>query len=197
MTIQLLFIRHAITDWNQQRRIQGWTDRALSDAGRAHLKTCSLPSKWHNTICYTSTLGRTIETAQLLNADAIQPTSDLREMHWGLWEGQTLAQMRQGDPEKFAENERRGLDFRPEGGESPREVRTRLERWLSTLEEELQQAIVITHKGVIRAALSLACDWDMQSEFQYSIDWSSAHEFSYSTVKGLALKHLNVSLASS
>ena len=197
MTIQLLFIRHAITDWNQQRRIQGCTDIPLSDAGRAYLKTCSLPSKWHKTICYTSTLVRTIETAQLLNAESIHPTPLLREMHWGLWEGQTLAQMRQSNPESFAENERRGLDFRPDGGESPREVLTRLERWLRSLEDGLQQAIVITHKGVIRAALSSACDWDMQSKFQYSIDWSCAHEFSYSQVNGLSLEHLNMSLDSS
>jgi probable phosphoglycerate mutase len=197
LTIQLLFIRHAITDWNQQRRIQGCTDIALSDAGRAHLKSCSLPFKWRHAICYTSTLARTIETAQLLNANAIHPTPLLREMHWGLWEGQTLAQMRQSDPENFAENERRGLDFRPDGGESPREVRTRLEGWLSSLEEDLQQAIVITHKGVIRAAISLASDWDMQSKYKHSVDWSCAHEFSYSIDKGLALEHLNVSLGCS
>ena len=197
MPVQLLFIRHAITDWNQQGRIQGCADIALSDAGRAHLKSCSLPPKWNRTICYTSTLRRTIETAQLLNANPIYPTPLLREMSWGLWEGQTLAQMRQGDPASFAENERKGLDFRPAGGETPREVRTRLQGWLDSLEEDIQQAIVISHKGVIRGALSLACNWDMQSKFHHSIDWSCGHEFSYSKTQGLVLEHLNVSLGSS
>src|SRR3989304_336666 len=34
MGLRLLLLRHAETAWNRERRYQGWTDTALSDAGR-------------------------------------------------------------------------------------------------------------------------------------------------------------------
>jgi probable phosphoglycerate mutase len=62
-------------------------------------------------------------------------------------------------PEAMVANEALGLDFRPPGGESPREVRARLESLFADLTDEL--VVCVTHKGVIRAALSLATGWDM------------------------------------
>jgi len=63
----------------------------------------------------------------------------------------------------MAANEARGLDFRPDGGESPRKVRARLESLLADLAAG-PDAILVTHKGVIRAAVSLATGWDMTAK---------------------------------
>jgi probable phosphoglycerate mutase len=82
-------------------------------------------------------------------------------MDWGAWEGRTLADLRAEAPAAMAANEARGLDFRPQGGESPREVRARLEPLLAEFQGDV---ICVTHKGVIRAALSLATGWDMTSK---------------------------------
>ncbi len=193
--MQILFIRHGITDWNQQARIQGWTDIPLNDAGRAQLAAKALPALWLDAPCYTSTLARTIETAQLLGARGSCPVPALREMHWGHWEGRTLADLRRRDPVGLAENESQGLDFRPAGGESPREVRQRLNTWLASLAQDLERVVIITHKGVIRAALSLASGWDMRENFKHRIDWHRGHEFVCSRTRGLAIECLNISLA--
>jgi len=192
--MRILFIRHGITAWNQQARIQGCTDIPLNDSGRSQLAANALPVPWRDAECYTSTLVRTIETAQLLGARDSSPVPELREMHWGEWEGQTLAVLRQRDPAGVAENESKGLDFRPAGGESPREVRDRLNTWLASLTEELERIVIITHKGVIRAALSLASGWDMREDFSHRIDWHRGHEFVYARRRGLAIKKLNVCL---
>ncbi len=47
------------------------------------------------------------------------------------------------------ENEKRGLDFQPPGGESPRMVRTRVGNWLANLKECDEPIGAITHKGVL------------------------------------------------
>jgi len=192
--MQILFIRHAITDWNQQARIQGRADIPLNDSGRSQLATSALPAPWRDARCYTSTLVRAIETAQLLGARKCCTVPALREMHWGDWEGRTLADLRQRDPTGFAENESKGLDFRPAGGESPREVRDRLDAWLASLSQDLRQVVIVTHKGVIRVALSLASGWDMQEDFAHRIDWHCGHEFIYTHGRGLAITNLNVCL---
>ena len=107
-----------------------------------------------------SPLRRASETAALLIDHPVAIEPRLIEMDWGAWEGRTLAELRAEAPQAMAANEARGLDFRPEGGESPREVRARLAALLADLAAG-PDAILVTHKGVIRAALSLASGWDM------------------------------------
>jgi len=192
--MKILFIRHGITDWNLQRRIQGWTDIPLSDRGRAHLANQQLPEKWQSAQCYTSTLQRTIETAQLLLARNSCPVEALCEMQWGQWEGSSLSDLREKWGDQFIKNERKGLDFRPPGGESPRQVRQRLSDWLQSLAVENKRIVIVTHKGVVRAALSLASGWSMQDKFTTKIDWSCGHEFEFSRDQGLRIKKLNIAL---
>jgi broad specificity phosphatase PhoE len=86
----------------------------------------------------------------------------LIEMDWGRFEGRTLADLRAELGETLARNEARGLDFRPPGGETPREVTQRLQLWLAGLPAADGDALVVTHKGVRRAFLALATGWDMR-----------------------------------
>jgi probable phosphoglycerate mutase len=85
-------------------------------------------------------------------------------MDWGDWEGQRLAVLRAAAPEAMAENEARGLDFRPPGGESPREVCARLAALVAELAQERTPVVAVTHKGVMRAALVLATGWNMRGK---------------------------------
>src|SRR3546814_10532072 len=61
-------------------------------------------------------------------------SSDLLvETDWGAWEGRTLAELRADLGAGMAANEARGLDFRPPGGESPRDVQDRMRPLLAEL----------------------------------------------------------------
>src|SRR5204863_9726600 len=112
---------------------------------------------------------RARQTAALLGASDVMVTDALVEMDWGAYEGRTLAELRR-DPD-FGANESRGLDFQPPGGESPRAVARRLGRWIATLEDG-PPVLAVTHKGVIRAALSLATGWDLQGKPPARFDWA-------------------------
>lgn len=117
-------------------------------------------------------------------------------MDWGDWEGQTLGALRQRYGARMALNEARGLDLRPNGGESPREVRARLQAWLDQVAAGAKPVVAVTHKGVIRAALSLATGWDLCTPPPHRLDWSCAHEFAYAPdARSLEVVRLNLTLA--
>ena len=122
----------------------------------------------------TSPLARCVETAALLGAPQALRDPRLEEMSWGAWEGRMLADLRAELGAAMADNEARGWDFRPPGGESPREVLSRVRSWLSELREP---TLAVTHRGVIRAVFASACRWDMLGKPPVKLDWGALHLF--------------------
>jgi len=70
-----------------------------------------------------------------------------------------------------------GLDLRPPGGESPREVQTRVQPLLAEIARSGRPTAAITHKGVIRAVLALATGWDMRDKPPHRLSWAAAQLF--------------------
>jgi broad specificity phosphatase PhoE len=159
----LLLIRHGATAWNATGRMQGRADIDLSAAGRAAVARWRLPPGWQAARWLTSPLRRARETAALLGAPAALVEPRLIEMDWGAWEGLSAAELRRTAAGQLAEEEARGLDLRPPGGESPREVTARVAALAAELATDPAPVVAVTHKGVIRAALALAAGWEMRS----------------------------------
>jgi broad specificity phosphatase PhoE len=174
---RLLLIRHGRTAWNEAGRLQGRADVPLSPAGRAEVATWSLPPGWQQARWLTSPLARARETAALLTTDPVTVEPRLIEMDWGAWEGRCLVDLRREAPEAMAKNEARGLDFRPHGGESPREVAARLAPLIEELARQPTPAVAVTHKGVMRAALALATGWDMRTKPPHRLRHDAALAF--------------------
>jgi probable phosphoglycerate mutase len=168
-------LRHAPTEWNRLGRLQGRADVPLDAAGRAAALTWRLPLEMAGWRCLTSPLRRAVETASLLCLDA-SPEPALIEADWGEWEGSRLADLRKQNPE-VAALEAAGLDLVPPGGESPREVQARLLPLLTRLAASGVPVLAVTHKGVIRALLSLATGWDMTGKPPIRLDWNSIPVF--------------------
>ena len=188
--IPLLVIRHAATGWNADKRIQGRADIPLGETGRAQARAARLPRGWDAARCLSSPLSRALDTARLLGLDPhLEPR--LIEMDWGEWEGRRLAEVRAELGSAMAENEERGLDFRPPGGESPREVQIRLR---SLLAEIAGPTIFVTHKGVLRALYALATGWNMRNKAPEKLAERCAHLFHVAPGGTLAVAELNIPL---
>lgn len=189
---EVILIRHGLTRWNLEGRIQGQSDIPLCDAGISQVRGWTLDERYQHAKWYVSTLRRTRETARLLG---VQPVArkQLMEMNWGEWTGRRVADLREELGSSMQENERRGLDFQPPGGESPRMVRTRFAGWLGGLPESGGPVCVVTHKGVIRAAISLATGWDLTSDFGEKLTRNGMHRF-YLDGGSLILDRLNLPL---
>jgi broad specificity phosphatase PhoE len=187
---KILVIRHGPTDWNEARLIQGHADRPLSEAGRDQIAAMRLPNAWMNAKCLSSPLRRAIETARLLRLDPT-PEPRLIEMAWGEWEGKNLRDLRAQYPAELEAKEAEGLDFRPPGGESPRDVQKRIRPILSEIEVP---TIFVTHKGVLRALYALATGWDMKNDPQEELRNGRAHCFEISRDRTPSVDTLNIAL---
>jgi probable phosphoglycerate mutase len=190
--VPVLAIRHAATEWNESGRLQGRRDMPLSEAGRATVRSWRVPDGWAGARCLSSPLQRATETARLLGL-APQAEPLLIEMDWGLWEGRRLDQLRAELGPAMAGNEARGLDFRPAGGESPREVQQRLRQLLPTLGEP---TILVAHKGVLRALYGLATGWTMQEKPADRLRDAAAHCFRIEPGGAVVVDRLNIPLGS-
>ena len=170
-------LRHGITAWNLEKRIQGRIDQPLSAAGREQFRALNLPGDYLGDHWYCSPLRRAVESAELLALYDVVIEPALIEMDWGDWEGEVLKPLRKRIGESMRANERRGLDFRPPGGESPRLVQARLQPWLRQIAASRVNTGAIVHKGIIRCIYALACNWDMCGETPVEFAWDALHRF--------------------
>lgn len=165
----LLLIRHGPTVWNGEGRLQGQTNIPLSDDGREMVARWRIPALFRGYDMIVSPLQRCVETAALLCRTLPNPPTPrleprLQETSWGEWEGFTLSDLRQREGDGMAVNEGRGLDFRPPGGESPRDVQNRVRPVLAELGAAGRPTIAVIHRGVMRAIYALATGWDMREK---------------------------------
>lgn len=185
-------IRHARTEWNEQGRIQGRTDLPLSVEGRKRALAWRLPGGARTLRWYVSPLERARETARQIGLSAM-PDERLVEMCWGEWEGKRLEELRSAGL-LTPEMEGLGLDLRPPGGESPRDVQTRLRPWLKEIGPCRRSLGAVTHNGVIRALYALASGWDMRSDPPVKLLTNCAHQFRISQDGTPQVEILNISL---
>ncbi|MDX1402080.1 MAG: histidine phosphatase family protein [Kiloniellales bacterium] len=196
LPVSLFVLRHGPTAWNEEGRIQGRSDIPLSPAGESLVSAWRLPRSVANWVGYCSPLARTCRTADLLGLPSSKRDDRLIEMSWGEWEGRSLSELRTELGEKMSHMESLGLDFRPPGGESPRLVQERLKPLLSHLSARGRPAVIITHKGVLRALYALASNWDMAGK--PSVKLRDGHGHFFRLLKGasaaIGVSRLNVPL---
>jgi broad specificity phosphatase PhoE len=137
----LLLVRHGETDWNADGRLQGHTDRPLSEFGRRQARQLAgdLEDEEFEAL-YASDLARARETAEIVGERLGLPVvldRDLREKDWGTWEGLTAV-------------ERDRVEF---VGESTEAHRERILRALWRISERHPgggRVLVVTHGGSMR-----------------------------------------------
>jgi len=190
--VELLFIRHGETQWNNEGRIQGRAEISLSPESCARWRSMRAPAVLRNARWHVSPLARAIESARLLGPGAFRVEPRLTEMHWGEWQGETLTDLRARFGKAMQENEGRGLHFRPPGGESPVEVQVRLKSWFRDIANPGRPVTALTHKGVIRAALALAYDWNMLEKPLVKLDWNAVHLFDASATGMVVPVEMNI-----
>jgi probable phosphoglycerate mutase len=188
----LVLLRHGPTAANREHRLQGRSDPPLDSDGRAAVARWQLPPFARAISWRRSPLRRCAETAALLGLAAeVEPT--LIEMDWGAWEGRSLAELRSADP-TFAVEEARGLDLTPPGGESPRQVQTRLGGYFREITGDPRGIGAISHKGIIRAVYAMATGWDMIAKPAARLRWDALHVFRLDAAGQPTVERLNCTL---
>lgn len=172
--MRIALLRHGPTEWNAEKRVQGSIDTPLSPEGEAKMATLLVPEGFDHATAYCSPRRRTRQTAACLGLR--NPAIDIRleEQNWGDWEGLTIAEIkaRHGDDAFLRAGS--GLCFRPPGGESTGEVHARLGAFFAEVAARGEEAIAVTHAGVLRAAYTLATGWDMSAPYPAELDLQAA-----------------------
>jgi probable phosphoglycerate mutase len=195
----LVLIRHGPTAWNAESRLQGQSDTPLSPEGRDAVRRWRLPAELDggDWTWLTSPLHRARETVALLRPDAMpaaRPEPALMEMRWGAWEGRLLEELRAEGGAAMRDSEARGLDFRPPGGESPRDVAARMAPLLAAVAAAGSPTVAVCHKGVIRAVYATAAGWDMTGQPPEQLRDACAHRFLLDRAGAPRVARLNIPL---
>ena len=158
-TYKLHLIRHGLTTGNLEGRYIGHTDLPLCPQGVARLlqlqQNASYPLVER---VYSSPLLRCRQTAKLLYPDYNpEIVDDLIECNFGAFEGKTLEQL-QADPD-FVRWMEDSVQSAPPGGEDTQTFTNRavgaLEQiFTQMMDEQVYQAAVITHGGVMMSMLA-------------------------------------------
>jgi len=164
--IRLALIRHGHTAWNRLGQIQGRTDIPLDDGAVADLSRLVLPEDWREAALVSSPLRRAVQTAELIAGHTPVKIAALTEMDWGDWEGKKGADLRVDPCSGFRDLEDWGWDYHPPKGESPAQVRQRLQGWLDTL---VQDTVAVCHIGIMRVLLAMATGWEFQGEPSFRV----------------------------
>ena len=167
---RLLLIRHAEPDEDARGRCYGRLDVGLSPAGLAGAKRLaeSLREVELEAV-YVSPRLRAVQTAAAFGSS---PTVDdrLRELDFGRLEGRTYDEIEREQPELFRRWMETPTQVHFPGGESYAELRDRVAATLADVvaaHEGLTVALV-SHGGVVRAALSVALG--LPDERAFSLD---------------------------
>ena len=127
MTLRLIFIRHGLSSFNKEGRIQGRNDLStLTKEGQLQAEAagktiCAIPID----AIYSSPLKRASKTTEIINNQLknkleVLYTNDLLEVDLGTWSGLTKNELKQLYPDKIAiwEKEPRELLISREDGSS-------------------------------------------------------------------------------
>jgi broad specificity phosphatase PhoE len=157
----LLIIRHGESEWNVEKRWQGWLDAPLTARGlrQARDRASSLAaSGFTPTVVHCSDLGRARRTAEII-AEAlgvpVRPDAGLRERSGGDWEGFTADEIDEQWPGQRMAWRRGEITTMP-NGEDDATVLARFDEAIATALASGTPALVVTHHGVLRLAATRA-----------------------------------------
>jgi broad specificity phosphatase PhoE len=145
-------LRHGATEWTEDGRHTGREDVSLSDEGREQARRAGayLAGRRFERV-FVSPQSRALETCRLAGfGDEARTRDELVEWDYGEYEGLTDEQTQERQP---------GWDlFRDgcPGGESPREVSARVDRFLELAKAADGACLVVGHGKLLRA---LAARW--------------------------------------
>ncbi len=162
---QIYLVRHAEAEGNLYRRAQGWYNALITENGYAQIEAlrarfASVPVD----AVYSSDLFRTMTTAKAVYLPKhlpLQTDERLREINLGAWEDCTWSQVGRFDGAGLERFGSCSSQFRPEGGESYKDVMVRMKAAVLDIAARHpgQTVAVFSHGVAIRCLQAAVRDW--------------------------------------
>ena len=185
----IYYIRHGLTDWNVQQRLQGHLDIPLNAEGRGQAARCGeilrdlfqRDGRAPQELDYVSSpLVRARKTMEIARASlglahtgfAVDPR--LAEIAFGEWEGLTYSDVMASDKDVVAKRESDKWGFCPPGGESYAQLTLRMRAWYETVDKD---TVVTAHGGTARALVAHLALVPPEDATHYAIDQGVVYVF--------------------
>lgn len=169
--MKIYFVRHGETVWNTLRIFQGSSNSPLTETGREQAKRLGEKLKDTKfTKFYSSPLGRTLETSELIIGDReinIEYIEEFKEISVGDMEGVPREKFEGEYPEQFYNffHNPKEYDPTPYNGESFIQLIERVERGLKKIVDRHHKddtVIVVTHgmtlKGIFKVIKNISLE---------------------------------------
>ncbi len=188
--MDIVLVRHGVTAPNGAGCFIGRTDCGMAEEG---FKQAAAVKRFLEGVpfdgIYASPLKRAVQTAEVLGSPFFRDER-LAEMNFGIFEGLTYPEIQNQYPEYLHLWNGGYLRYRIPGGESLEAVFIRVEEFIKEIQGNHKRALVISHGGVIRCALSLALS-SRDHFYRFRADHGSvsiaAFEADYSYIKAVNL----------
>jgi probable phosphoglycerate mutase len=171
--IQVFLVRHGETAWSLTGQHTGRADIPLTDRGREQARCAGeFLRDTAFDLALTSPSSRATETARLAGADA-RPSDELREWHYGTYEGLTTKQIRETIPGWTVWNG--GCP----GGETVQQVGERADRVIELVRSSGGRSVLFGHGHHLRILAARWCGLDAVCGRLLVLDPGSVSTLSY------------------
>jgi broad specificity phosphatase PhoE len=185
----IYYVRHGLTDWNVEQRLQGRHDVPLNVEGCAQAVRCGeilqelflRDGRVPESFDYVSSpLARARKTMEIMRTTlGLAPAGyaieeRLVEIAFGEWEGLSYADVLERDKDVVARRESDKWGFTPPGGESYAQVTVRIADWYETVGRD---TVVAAHGGTARALVAYLKLAPPKDATHYSIEQGVVYVF--------------------
>ncbi|MDK8278797.1 histidine phosphatase family protein [Peptostreptococcus anaerobius] len=189
-------VRHGQTEWNTQGRTQGHGNSPLTDLGVKQAENlANAIKKYPIDLIYCSDLGRAIQTAEIVGQNLgieVKPTSKLREMGFGIWEGMKLTDIEAEYADMFAIWRNQPDKLMVPGGEMLKDIKKRQDDLLEELNTKYQNKhiLLVSHSVTVRVMLLSMLDSDISNIYRIKQDNTAINIVEYKDY-GPVIKKIN------
>lgn len=158
--MKLYITRHGTTEWNLEKKLQGWADSPLTEDGRNRaIKLGNSLKDIDFDMIYTSPQERALNTAKLIMRNKnteIKVHNGLKELRYGSWQGMYISDIEKDYPEDYHSYINDPEQYMPEDGESMVDLFQRLNLFLEEISTmNYQNILIVSHGITIKAIIAI------------------------------------------
>jgi len=169
---RIYLIRHGEVANHHEKRYNGFNDVDITEEGVRQMKSVAERLNGAKvSAVYCSDLIRAYRGAEIINNGRSLPIikkRELRERNIGVWENLTLEEIMKTYKDEWNRFLNDVVDFRPDGGESMKEVDARVNKELAKIvkDHKGEEILIVAHGGVNRTILCRALGLDLKYLFR-------------------------------
>ncbi|MDX8335721.1 MULTISPECIES: histidine phosphatase family protein [Cetobacterium] len=169
---KIILVRHGESKLNVKGVYYGILNPELTEKGKQQANQAREILKninYHK--IFASDLKRAVDTAEIINCKELDILihRDLRELNFGIFEGQTYTQLLEKYPEELKESQKNWENYNYITGESVLQLQKRA---IAFIEREInleENTVLVTHWGVINTILSYYFSKNLDSYWKFSV----------------------------